>query len=256
MWKQLLPCMLLVIGMGGLMGCMDNRQTGNPPASPDQEAVAAKLEETYKTKFEVVGVKKGGVTTAGRFVPDRFHVLAEDGTYFSYTEQADGEIDDFYPDMKFGNDYFRNELQAELDAIYGKNKIRGQAFISLAPTSDQRTLLHTYDYKQDSEKVVSVYLAVMVDDFEPEAEAKKALQLYNAITQTSAKDVQIGYFAAFPDDLDSFLRFETTGKDNTFEVFFAAQMKADLLINSRSDGDTLTPAQIEALFETDWAGER
>ncbi|MCY9692052.1 hypothetical protein [Paenibacillus alginolyticus] len=215
----------------------------------------AELEKKYKRKFELVSTEEGGVTFAGRQVTNS-HLMKSvvDGTLFRYVVQPDGEIDDYYLPMKFGNEYFNNELKSKLDSLYGTGNYVCQVILNSGDRVDVPEGIDGYRYKNDNEKKIKIFIGVRTDRLDKKAESAKILDIYNNINNTKSKSVRVGYLKTMPQDLTHFLVYETTGLHDAFSSFYSQHMNGELIIFSDLDGEILKLDDIESLITTDLKG--
>ena len=250
-WIGLVVISLFLLGS---TGCMVRSYE---PANA--EKMLADLEEQYGQRFELVEIEKGGVTVAGRLVPDSLFVKAEDGTYFAYAEHSKDDIRDLYWNMKYGNDYYRNELKSKLDALYGEENYRCQVILfNLVRNSGENKAekYKDYDYTKDAEVNVYLYLVVRTSVFDLESESMKAADIYNSISNVSDKGLVVGYFSEFPSDIHKFLAYESVGLSDLFSLFYADQMHAELRMTNIRSGLTTSQEEVKALIETNLVGEK
>jgi hypothetical protein len=253
--KRILAILLIFILVSiGVTGCMEDKEINTKEENPKdntQSEIIADLQDQYGKKFKIVKVFEGGVTVGGKKVPTGYLIeCLDDGTKFKYFLHDDGEIDNYYVNMKLGNDYYEDVLKEKFDKIYGENKYVCQ--ILLYPANEPTTGedLGKYSYKKDPTKQVSIFLGVEIENFNLEQESEKISNLYNGLEGFDMKKMQIGFFTKIPDDIEQFLVFETTGAKNTFDLFYLDALYGVTFLSSSFNGENLSPEDVEKLHLT------
>lgn len=233
MRTRLLYILVTLILLGGT-GCMSNSEGNTIHSNEAQTEVIKQLKKTYDEEFRIVEVEEGGVTVAGRAIPNQYLVESvENGTKFRYVIQNDGEIDDYYLPMKYGNKLYDDILSNKIKEIYGDREVKCQL---LFYTNDNEDAFAPNDIEG---KPLKIYLALEASHLDKDMESKLATELYNSILGSSNKILEIAFFRSFPSDINNFLDFEITGVNNSFSSLYEDQMSGRLLLFSNTDGDTV-----------------
>ena len=244
--RALLFLLVLTLITVGVTGCMDEKNnTSDDNVKAD---IIDALQLQYGKKFKIIETKEGGVTIGGKIVPEGNLIeCLDDGTKFKCVLHDDGEVDNYYVNMKLGNDYYNDFLKKQLDEVYGAGNYVCQVllFPDYEPYSGEE--LEKYRYEKDSTKQVGVFLGVNITDFDLEKESKKVANIYNSIENFDMKDMQIGFFTKIPSDVENFLVYETTGANNTFDIFYLDYLEGLTIISSSIDGKVLSAQQIEEM---------
>jgi hypothetical protein len=213
------------------------------------EQAEMNLEEAYGEEFEVVDLEEEGRTVGGKWVSNAYHMRAmEDGTEFRYVVQPDGEIDDYYPPMKLGNQFYEDKIKQTLEAWYGEGNVIGQVIVSPGKEIQSEQALSTYLPEEDSQKSIDVFLAIKTDSLDKSKEAERLASLYNGLEGYTLKGLEVGFFSEFPSTIHQFLVYETTGLQDSFQSFYESELLGLVSLFSTFDGNQLTPEEMAAMF--------
>ena len=204
--------------------------------SVNAKDVERDLQQKYGQRFEVIEVKRGGVRPSGRVQPDSFFVRAEDGTKFRYTWRQDEEVVEFYPNMRFGNAYLEQKLRGVLDELFGSGNYAAQAIWYKHEEMFTAENINTYDYEEDEDVTVDLFLAIQVDEMNYVEEAEKLRFVYDAMTGVKSTMMLVGYLKSLPGDMNTFMAYETTGVDNTFSAVYGELVNTGVLLSSYEPG--------------------
>lgn len=254
MIKKLLLGGLLLLTLLGGTGCKMTQSVDDKlkqdPFSLTPEEVAELAGRDWEGTFEVIETELGGSRPSGRENMNRY-LLEEKNTHtlFALGIKEEGDFYTTFPKMRLGNLYFESILSTKLENIMPGSDYKSQ-IIYYARDSKLRDAgnLDHYDFKNNREDGISVYIAIKSSAIDQEKEAVKLSQLYNSLDGFEFKDVSVGYFREYPEGIDKFLVFDTTGLDNSFSVFDQALIQKIDLSSSVLD-ETITPEMVMRKFK-------
>ena len=238
---------LTFITVVAVTGCMDEKRK-NTSEDNVKADIIDDLQLQYGKKFKIIETKEGGVTIGGKIVPEGNLIeCLDDGTKFKYVLHDDGEVDNYFVNMKLGNDYYNDFLKKQLDEVYGAENYVCQVmlFPEREPYSGEE--LDKYQYTRDSNKQIVMYLGVIGIDFDLEVESTKVAEIYNSIEKVESKRLQVGFLPNKPNDINYFLSYEIVGVHNSFTSFYRDSLNALTILSSRKDGMILKANDIQRL---------